>query len=96
MKVLINAAVATDATKQEFVLDSGQFQGSSLPAIKTTGLGAGDSVRIFENINGTWQLGTTLDSTTISTVIRSAGIYAVDIIMATAGPATVQLDAVYT
>jgi hypothetical protein len=95
MKVLINAATATAATKIKFQLRNEHFHTNTIPAVKTTGLGSGDSVRIFEEINGAWQLGYTLDTDTLSTAIRSVGTYSVDIIMATAGPASVILDSAY-
>ena len=90
-KVLIANAVATNSTKVEFTLSDSDFKGSSLPSVKCRGLGSGDSVRIFEYINGDWQLGKTLDSTTISTTISSSGKYAVDVIIAT-GPVDCELN----
>lgn len=89
-KVLIVNAVATNATKVEFTLSDSDFKGS-LPSVKCRGLGVGDSVRIFEYINADWQLGKTLDSTTISTTIASPGKYAVDVIIAT-GPVDCELN----
>ena len=91
--VLINGATSTDATKVRFNLNKMDFKNNSMPALKSRGLGTGDSVRIWEYVNGGWQnTGVVLDETTTSRVIEAEGIYAVDIVMATAGPASCQLD----
>lgn len=95
MKILIDGATASDATKQVFILGLRHFTNNSVPAIKTAGLGTGDSVIIYESVNDVWQAAQTLDESTTSTIIRSVGKYAVDITMATAGPASVGLDASY-
>ncbi len=93
-KVLIKDAIVTNATKVLFELYDYNFRGA-FPSIKTTGLGTGDSVRIFEDIDDDWEVGKILDENIKSTVIRSIGPYAVDIIMVTAGPVTVKLDRSY-
>jgi len=89
--VLIDAASGTDATKIEFTLDNHDFRGSSLPGLKCRGLGSGDSVKLYEDINSGWQLAKTLDSATISTAIRSLGKYAVDVTIGT-GPVSCELN----
>lgn len=91
-RLLIDGAEASDATKVEFSLDDLDFDGNSLPCVKTVGLGSGDSVNIYEKINGAWQLGCTLDADSLSEVILSVGEYAVDIVMATAGPVSCLLN----
>jgi hypothetical protein len=91
-KVLIANAVATNATKVQFELVDSDFKGAQLPSVKTRGLGTGDSVKIYEYVNADWELGKTLDESTKSTTIRSPGLYAVDITMATAGPAHCELS----
>lgn len=92
-KVLIDAAVATNATKVQFNLKPRDFEGGSKPALKSRGLGSGDSVKIYEWVNGGFQdTGTALNSTTTSIAIESLGSYAVDITMSTAGPASVLLE----
>ena len=92
-RVLIDAAVATDATKIQFTLTKDDFFGSSLPVLRSRGLGTGDSVAIYEQVNGGWQdSGNVLDDTTVSLAIYSLGTYSVDITMATAGPASVEVQ----
>ncbi len=90
--VLISAAVTTAATKIEFTLDNHDFKGANLPGLKCSGLGSGDSVRLYEDINSVWQLAKTLDSTTISTAIRSLGKYAVDVSIGSGGPVSCELN----
>ncbi len=92
-KVLIDGADSTDSTKVPFTIDKAHFVGNSVPGLKARGLGTGDSVRVFEWINGAWgPVATTLDEDTTSRPILSVGRYAVDIVMATSGPASCQLD----
>ena len=90
-KHLINAITATDSTKQTFGLSPKDFQGA-FPALKSSGLGSGDSVRIWELVNGDWQdTGVVLDSDTTSRLVEAPGFYAVDAVMGTSGPVSCDL-----
>lgn len=88
-RVLLNAITATAATKVPFSLTNRDFQGNSLPALKASGLGEGDSILIWEEVNGDWSdTGVTLTGAANqrSKTIPSPGRYAVTAVMATAGP----------
>lgn len=87
--VLLDAITASAATKIPFALTRKGFAGSSLPALKSSGLGSGDSILIWEWINGAWaDSGVTLTSTVgeRARIIGSPGTYAVTAVLATAGP----------
>ena len=90
--VLIDSAISTDATKVGFRLSEKDFRAGK-PALKSRGLGSGDSVKIYERVNGgTQDTGLALDDTTTSRAIESVGDYAVDVTMVTGGPASVVLE----
>jgi hypothetical protein len=89
---LISGAVADVATEVPFNLEPNDFENASLPAIKTRGLGTGDSVVIHEKVDGDWQAAATLDENTTSQVIRSIGDYAVTAVVASGGPVSVDLN----
>ena len=90
--VLIDSAISTDATKVGFRLNEKDFRAGK-PALKSRGLGSGDSVKIYERVNGGLQdTGLALDDTTTSRAIESVGDYAVDVTMATGGPASVIVE----
>jgi hypothetical protein len=95
MFLLIDGITATDATKQEFVLTAQDFQGNSLPALKSSGLGTGDTIRIWEFVDGGWQdTGKVLDDGTASESslnISTYGRYSVDAVLATSGPVSCEL-----
>lgn len=91
-KNLIDGITATDATKKTFSLSPRDFQGA-FPALKSSGLGSGDSIRIWEWVNGAWaNTGVVLDSSTTSRLIEAPGTYAVDAVLATAGPVSCDLN----
>ena len=93
-KLLIDGATGTDATKQTFRVDKAHFVGNCVPGLKSRGLGTGDSIRVFEWVDGAWgPVATTLTPETPSRPILSVGLYAVDAVMATSGPVSCQLDA---
>jgi hypothetical protein len=94
-QVLLDAIVATAATKVPFTLTMRDFAGSSLPSLKSSGLGAGDTVLIWEWVNGDWtDTGITLSSTagSRSRTIGSPGRYAVTAVLVTAGPVSCELN----
>jgi hypothetical protein len=90
--ILLDAVTATDATKVEFSLNGKNFRGSSLPELKATTMVAGDSISVFEDVNGVWELRTTLDETTRSTSITSIGRYAISVIVVAVGPISLKLS----
>lgn len=91
-RVLLDAVTTTNATKQEFTLTNDDFIGD--PALKSRGLGTGDVVSIWEYVNGDWQdTGQVLDEATTSIAVNSLGTYAVTVVMTTAGPASVEIQA---
>ena len=89
-KLLINAVTATDATKQEFTLTKDDFEG--VPRLRSTGLGAGDAVTVWEYVAGVWESMDTLDTTTKAIAIESPGLYAVSVVMVLTGPASVEIE----
>ena len=91
-QTLIDAITATDASKKTFQITENDFQYGGEPGVKSSGLGTGDSVTIWEQVNGTWQAAKILDENTTSSVIKSVGSYAVTATLATGGPVSVQLD----
>jgi hypothetical protein len=94
-RVLLNDITATAATKVAFTLTMRDYAGSSLPALKARGLGAGDSILIWEWVNEDWSdSGETLTSTAgdHSKIILVPGRYAVTAVLTTAGPVSCQLD----
>jgi len=94
-KLLIDGITSTDSVKRTFDLTGKDFAGSSLPALKASGLGAGDTVRIWEYIDAAWQnTGVTLSNAAgeTSKTIGSVGNYAVDAVMGTSGPVSCDLN----
>lgn len=90
---LINSITATDATKQEFRLTKKDFIGGSYPTLKSRGLGTGDTVRIWEWVNDDWRdTAVTLADDQTSRIVDGPGIYAVDAVLATAGPVSCDLN----
>lgn len=93
-KLLINAATSTAPAKQTYELMAGDFFGG-VPALKAYGLGSGDSVLLWESINGKMQnTGIVLDSDTTSRLVQAIGQYAITLVMSTSGPVTVILSSV--
>lgn len=93
-KVLLNSITATAATKVPFTLTARDFKGSSLPALKSSGLGAGDTILIWEWVDGAWtDTEVTLSNSggERSKTIGSPGRYAVTSVMGTAGPVSCDL-----
>jgi len=87
--VLLDAITATAATKVPFYLTHRDFAGASLPALKSSGLGVGDTILIWEWVNGAWadtEVTLANSSGTRSRTIGSPGTYAVTAVLATAGP----------
>ena len=94
-QVLLNEITATAATKVPFYLTMKDFAGNSLPALKASGLGTGDSILIWEWINGAWSdSGATLTSAAEdhSKPILTPGRYAVTAVLLTAGPVSCELN----
>lgn len=93
IKLLIDAATATDATKIEFTLNQENFK-AGIPALKSSGLGSGDSIDIYEWVNGVWtDSGSSLVVGTRSLSLSALGTYSVDITMATVGPISCIIEA---
>lgn len=94
--ILIDSITATDSTKQTFHLTARDFAANTLPSLKSRGLGTGDTIRIWEYVDSDWSdTGQVLDDTTNatrSTTIASPGYYAVDAVLATAGPVSCDLN----
>ncbi len=92
-KLLINGATATNATKVRFDLQKTDFEHGDLPTLKSRGLGAGDSVKIYDFVNGDWQdSGQSLSNSQTFLSLKAVGAYAVDITMSTGGPASVIVE----
>lgn len=92
VRVLINAAIATAATKIPFDLTAKNFKLGSTPALRAAGMGVGDDVFLWVWIAGAWvSLGSVLDDVTFTYPISTMGQYAVTIVMAGVGPATCEL-----
>ena len=93
MTTLIDAITATDSTKREFHLTKKDFIGGSYPTLKSRGLGTGDTIRIWENVNDYWQDTTvTLADDQTSRIVDGPGYYAVDAVLATSGPVSCDLN----
>lgn len=91
-KTLINAVVATDATKRTFTLTAGNFKSGSTPALRSTGCGVNDDINLWVWVAGGWvDLGSVLDDVTETYAMPTMGEYAVTTTMATAGPVSCEL-----
>jgi hypothetical protein len=90
--LLLDGITATAATKVDFTLDSKDFVFNSIPMLKSSGLGSGDSILIWEWVNGAWHdTGVVLESTQTSRIVDGVGKYAVTAVLATAGPVSCEL-----
>lgn len=91
-KTLINAIVATDATKRTFTLTAENYKSGSTPALRSTGCGVGDDINLWVWVAGGWvDLGSVLDDVTETYAMPTMGEYAVTATMATAGPVSCEL-----
>ena len=90
--LLLDGITATAATKVPFNLTNRDFAGNSIPMLKSRGLGTGDTILIWEWVDGAWQDTTvTLADDQTSRVVDGVGNYAVTSVMATAGPVSCEL-----
>jgi hypothetical protein len=90
---LLDGITATAATKEDFTLNSRDFQENSVPMLKASGLGSGDSILIWEWVNEAWtDTGVTLESDQTSRIVDGLGKYAVTAILATAGPVSCDIN----
>jgi len=82
-KVLIDAGVASQATKVPFLLNKDDFSGD--PALRGIGFGTGDAVALFVKIAGSWQdTALTLSPSTYAILLSSMGEYAITSTLTTA------------
>ena len=90
---LLDSITATAATKIPFTLANRDFAGNSTPMLKSSGLGTGDTVLIWERIDGAWHdTGVTLSPSVTSRIVQGVGTYAVTAVMATAGPVSCEIQ----
>jgi hypothetical protein len=90
---LLDGITSTAATKVPFTLSSRDFVFNSTPMLKSSGLGSGDSVLIWEWVNGAWHdTGVTLVSTQTSRIVDGTGKYAVTAALSTSGPVSCELN----
>lgn len=91
-KILLNAAIASSATKIEFALTNNNFFG--IPTLRGLGYGAGDSSKLFMQVNNAWEdTGLVLSDTVNELKLESLGRYALDVTLALAGPVSAQVEA---
>ena len=89
---LYNAQAATSATLVTFRITERDFENGGTPAIKSYGLGASDTITIWERVAGDWQSAYTLTDTDTSVAIESVGDYAVTITLTTSSDVNCELN----
>lgn len=90
---LLDGITSTAATKVPFFLTNRDFAGNSTPMLKSSGLGSGDTILIWEYIDGAFHdTGVTLAPDQTSRVVDGVGNYAVTAVLATAGPVSCEIQ----
>ena len=89
---LLSGITATAATKVDFTLTSSDFTHNSVPMLKSSGLGTGDSISIWEWVDSAWtDTGVTLEGDQTSRIVDGVGKYAVTAVLATVGPVSCEI-----